>query len=562
MLILKDKVCKNDTCCQKGKRICPPEEVELPILARKACGLDVVAWIGHQRMVGGRSLPEVHATLRGGFGVNISPRNVAYLFQVFMALVHCVNADEGALRQQLIDQGKISLSIDAVFFDSTSPGLVVLRDTISKRILYSERLLKRDTEQLRLLLKKVKDIGVPIVGVVSDKEQAQVLAVEKELPGVPHQYCQVHFLKNVVKQMDADLGTLNETVNEAVTNVRRLEKELPERAQALDCSDSELKLATALCKAAYVAGKAAGDPILDPPALKRFERIEAVVKAAEDAALAAAPATAQQVTSEARQAVEPEVMSVGGNPGQETATTTAPSHSAARSLDSTVDPTATIGVGDKKPHSKARDGKRTGKQVSPLLVSVLGALVGLQVQLQLARRLRRQVEVVRKVAHILNFRTSGTQVKRMLASYLNRLLRQATTSADSAFGDFIRHLDAVADRYWAGLFHCYDVPELPSNNSELERQFGAFKRIERKATGRKSTAGGPLETCAEFLLESWDTVVSLPNLTELLRGVTDEQLKAALKEMERLSESAKTKRRIQRDLDGFLAEALAEWRNQ
>ena len=54
----------------------------------------------------------------------------------------------------------------------------------------------------------------------------------------------------------------------------------------------------------------------------------------------------------------------------------------------------------------------------------------------------------------------------------------------------------------------------------------------------------------------------MPNLTELLRGVTDEQLKAALKEMERLSESAKTKRRIQRDLDGFLAEALAEWRNQ
>lgn len=168
-------------------RICPPAEAELPILARKCIGLDVVAWIGEQRTRGKLSLPQIHSVLRNDYGISISPRHVAnLLFQVFLALVHCVNADQASLRQKLLDQGRIILSIDAVQFDATSPALYVLRDTISKRILYSLRVPKRDTEQLRVLLKKIKDIGVPIVGVVSDKEHAQVLAVEQELPGVTY----------------------------------------------------------------------------------------------------------------------------------------------------------------------------------------------------------------------------------------------------------------------------------------------------------------------------------------------------------------------------------------
>ena len=113
MLAMKDKVCKTPGCSRRGIRIRPHGEAELPILARKSCGLDVVAWIGQQRTMGARSLPEVHNALRGDFGVSISQRHVAYLFKVYLALVHCVNGDAGPLRQKLKAQGKIVLSIDA-----------------------------------------------------------------------------------------------------------------------------------------------------------------------------------------------------------------------------------------------------------------------------------------------------------------------------------------------------------------------------------------------------------------------------------------------------------------
>lgn len=500
-LVLKDKVCKTPGCPRYKKRLCPPGEAELPILKRKSFGLDVVAWVGEKRTTGQRSLPEVHAALRDEFGISISPRHVSNLFQVYLALVHCVDGDAAPLKEMLRRQGRISLSIDGVHFDDASPGLYVLRDTISRRVLYSERVPKADAASLRQLLRKVKDIGVPIIGVVSDKERAQVLAVEQELPDVPHQYCQTHFLKNVAKEMEAELATLAEVTADAATSIRRLEKELPLQVDAGE-SQAELDLARKLCTAARAGSKASGDGMLDPTALKRFDRLEAVIEAAEDA----------------------------------------------------------IAV-KTKPKKRSGPSQQAGAKTCPYLMAVLGALAGLQAQVVLVRRLQRQVEIVRKVAHILKSTASGSQVRRMLATYLNQLLKLAAAKdPTNPLGRFIHHLDTMADRYWAGLFHCYDVPDLPPNNNELEQQFGRFKRVERKATGRKSTSGGPLETCAEFLLEAWDAVIALPNLENLLKEVTDSQLQAAMDKMALLSEPARIKRSIQRNPDAFLAEALEKWR--
>lgn len=503
-LVLKDKVCTGTGCSRRAQRLAHPGEAELPILKHKGIGLDVVAWIGHHRSLGKLSLPEVHSALERDFGLDISPRHVANLFKVYLALVHCVNADAAPLRDMLVKQGRISLSIDGVSFDDTSPALYVLRDTISGRILYSERTPRKDAEYLRLLLRKVKDIGVPIVGVVSDKEQCQVLAVELELPGVPHQYCQTHYLKNVAKEMDTDLALIADTAKEAATNLRKLERELPAQAAAPG-TQAELDLARKLCVAARTGAKASGDGLLDPAALKRFERLEAVVQTAEEAVAAKTKRRKGQKGQQAQQSA----------------------------------PTACC----------------------PYLMAVLGVLAVLQAQVALARRLRRQVEIVRKVAHILKLRTEGAQVKRILSTYLNQLLRQAAAKdPENPLGSFIRHLDAVSDRYWPGLFHCYDVPDLPSTNNDMEREFSRFKRVQRKATGRKSTAGGPLETCAEYLIEAWDAIIALPNLESLLGEVTDAQLTAAMGKIANLSEAARMKRSIQRNPDRFLSEALEKWR--
>ena len=52
----------------------------------------------------------------------------------------------------------------------------------------------------------------------------------------------------------------------------------------------------------------------------------------------------------------------------------------------------------------------------------------------------------------------------------------------------IEHFLQVTDSYWPGLFHCYDVPDLPRTNNDLEQFFGAARYHERRTTGRKTAS--------------------------------------------------------------------------
>ncbi len=52
------------------------------------------------------------------------------------------------------------------------------------------------------------------------------------------------------------------------------------------------------------------------------------------------------------------------------------------------------------------------------------------------------------------------------------------------------HFRKVTRSYWPGLFHCYDVPDLPCTNNALEQYFGSARYHERRATGRKGASPG------------------------------------------------------------------------
>jgi hypothetical protein len=68
----------------------------------------------------------------------------------------------------------------------------------------------------------------------------------------------------------------------------------------------------------------------------------------------------------------------------------------------------------------------------------------------------------------------------------------APLRAQHAHGDPLTpwaiHFATVTASYWPGLFHCYDVPDLPRTNNDLEQYFGAARHAERRATGRKSAS--------------------------------------------------------------------------
>ena len=52
------------------------------------------------------------------------------------------------------------------------------------------------------------------------------------------------------------------------------------------------------------------------------------------------------------------------------------------------------------------------------------------------------------------------------------------------------HFRKVTRSYWAGLFRCYGVADLPRTNNDLEQFFGSYRYHERRASGRKVACPG------------------------------------------------------------------------
>jgi hypothetical protein len=67
------------------------------------------------------------------------------------------------------------------------------------------------------------------------------------------------------------------------------------------------------------------------------------------------------------------------------------------------------------------------------------------------------------------------------------LLETMTQQQDGlgALAPAVAHFQKVTASYWDGLFHCYQVKDLPRTNNDLEQYFGTARHIERRVTGRK-----------------------------------------------------------------------------
>jgi len=83
----------------------------------------------------------------------------------------------------------------------------------------------------------------------------------------------------------------------------------------------------------------------------------------------------------------------------------------------------------------------------------------------------------------------GARVRRRYRGVLDEI-RQAAARATP--GGVLRagleHFLKVTASYEPGLFHCYDVPNLPRTNNDLEQMFGATRHHERRCTGRKAAS--------------------------------------------------------------------------
>ncbi len=83
---------------------------------------------------------------------------------------------------------------------------------------------------------------------------------------------------------------------------------------------------------------------------------------------------------------------------------------------------------------------------------------------------------------------TGAAVKASYRGLLGAMSRPGERAGDLAGA--LKQFGKVTRSYWPGLFHCYDVPDLPRTYNDLEQLFGSHRYHERRASGRKMASPG------------------------------------------------------------------------
>jgi hypothetical protein len=135
-----------------------------------------------------------------------------YLFEAYCSLLRAAHqpsedpAWQGWLSKVRANGGLI-ISIDGIQPDKGNETIYLVRDVLTGRLLRAENVQSSETEVMKQLLLPIALLGVPILGVISDAQHSERLAVAQLWPNVPHQTCQFHYLREASKPMyDLDRG--------------------------------------------------------------------------------------------------------------------------------------------------------------------------------------------------------------------------------------------------------------------------------------------------------------------------------------------------------------------
>jgi len=268
-LRLKMRRCRNADCALYKQPIRPEGEGALA-LPHGEVGLDVIARIGALRYAEHRSVPEIHRDLIGR-GVVIAARTVTNLLHRYEELVALHLRDHARLQEVLRRQGRVVLAVDGLQPDVGHEVLWVLRDCLSGEVLLARSLLGSTQEDLAALLREVETtLPVPIRGVVSDGQPSIRRAVKAALPGVPHQLCQFHYLREAARPIyEADRHAKKE-LKKQVRGIRPIERDLEGR------QDAEAEAVRGYCLAVRSALTDDGRPPLCASGLQLQQRLATI----------------------------------------------------------------------------------------------------------------------------------------------------------------------------------------------------------------------------------------------------------------------------------------------
>jgi mutator family transposase len=475
-LTLTIRRCHNPECPRFLRPFRPEAEPHFA-LPHHEFGLDVLATVGRLRYAEHRSVPEIHRELTRR-GIVVAVRTVTNLLDRYDELRALASADPKRLEPLLRHQRRVILAIDGLQPDVGHEVLWVLRDCLSGEILLARSLLSSTAKDLAGLITEVRTaLPVPITGVISDGQDSLRKAVTKALPGVPHQLCHFHYLREAAKPISEADRHAKKELKKRVRGIRKIERQAEQRGE----DDEGAEIVRGYCAAVRAALTDDGLPPLSGAGLKLHDRLSRIAASLDRVAALA-----------------------GGLPG---------------------------GV----------------KRLQALLRR------GLEETAALWPAVREAFQWVKRVSRLLKNREGlpAPKLRRRLVQLLSRMRRAAATTALASVGASLRHFLKVSRSYWPGLFRCYESPDIPRTNNDLEHAIGSHRYHERRASGRRRASPGLVVMGSARLISSVATRLRPEGGLVLPSGYVErwQELRAVL---EQRRASHRKQRRFRHDPAGYL----------
>jgi hypothetical protein len=480
----RPKVCSTptDLACER-----PLPSAEWQQIAPKysTYGYDVLAQVGWERQRHNLPFETIYANLNEH--VQISEAHVRYLYyHKYLPLLACHERQRLTELTHLAHTSGLLLGLDGLMPEGGEPQLWLVRELQTGWTLRCGWLNGEDETTFGEFLRPIADLNLPVKAVLSDKQRGLLPAVAAVFPNARHAFCQLHYLKNAATPVAATDEQMKITLRQQV------------RAEVGDLLRQKQAEKTAVLTVTGLLPSPAPTPA--------------------PGSAAAHPAAAHSDGEQEREAIVQDLLqrvryllTLKGRPPFRLAGIEMFEHlqDVARCLDRLL-----------RHRSEPR---------------LLELRQGLRAALRTVRadytELNQAATWLTQLAQVLDPDStpgrSGDQVRSEWQQRLQQI--EAESGGSVRLQEFSATIRKVSDSYAPGLFHTYDLADLPRTNNDRESEFRDLRCRLLRTTGQ----GGAVRRLLHRV-GAWELIPPLGSLPETVAALSQVEQEELVKEQHRL----------------------------
>lgn len=459
-------------------------------------GYDVIASIGWQRQTLHRTFAEIHRGLAKE--VQISEAQVRYLYTYhYLPLLACHERGSWAEIERVSAEKGVILTTDGLAPEGGEPQLWLVRELRTGKTLRSGWLSEQGQTTFENFLRPIAEAGLRVEAIMSDKQRGLVPALEVIFPNAKRAFCQGHYLGNiaepVAKADEAMKVSLRKQVRQEIGALIRPEQvEQPGVLMVTGVLPTPIKTEETV----EVRQKTRLDEPLGEVEVAETETSGQEQEERQDEQIALVEPEQEEIEIALKRRIR-YLLTLKGRP-----------------------PFRLAGLEMYERLSEVSDNlaEMLAYLPSPCLEQLQQ---GLEVSLTMFKGdyldLSQGADWLRQISDLLDpedkpVRT-GAQVQTALLSYLDDIRPQS--QANEVLAGFAKQIEKTTHNYLGGLFHSYDIVDLPRTNNDRESEFRGLNQQLLRTTGQKGGARRLIQRSG-----AWELIPRPASLAETVEAIS------------------------------------------